>query len=116
MKPPDRGVDLNAIAIFGDPPPIRESYDDLCPKKPDCAICPSPKDFKCKDTIASIYDLVANFEMKPVENRSFELFKKRELGKNCLFVSCEGSQRAYTRNPSITLFIFEFIKALFSFT
>lgn len=82
MKPPNRAVDSNAIAVFGTLPPSRQSYEDICGPPTKCVDCPSPRDFKCKETIANLYDLVANLEIKNAENRSFALFDKRKVGKN----------------------------------
>lgn len=81
MKPPNRGIDTSAIAIFGILPPNRESYEDLCGPPTKCIDCQISTATNCKDTIATLYDLVGNLEIKHAENRSFSFFPNRKIGK-----------------------------------
>lgn len=53
------------IATYGTLPPRKESYEDICGPPATCPDCP---DFKCKDSLVTLYDLVGNLEIKPTEN------------------------------------------------
>lgn len=86
IKPPNRGGDSNAIAIFGTLPPNRQSYEDLCGPPTICDNCTIPRDSKCKETVATLYDLVANLEIKHAENRSYTFFPNRKTGKRNLIL------------------------------
>ncbi|XP_058066381.1 uncharacterized protein LOC131216002 [Anopheles bellator] len=59
------------ISVYGTKPPEKESYEDICGPPTTCPECPDPRDFKCKDTIVSLYDLVGNLEIKPIGNVSY---------------------------------------------
>ncbi|XP_049541678.1 uncharacterized protein LOC125954974 [Anopheles darlingi] len=59
------------ISVYGTKPPEKESYEDICGPPTTCPECPDPRDFKCKDTIVSLYDLVGNLEIKPIGNISY---------------------------------------------
>nr|XP_040223621.2 uncharacterized protein LOC120949998 isoform X1 [Anopheles coluzzii]XP_040223622.2 uncharacterized protein LOC120949998 isoform X1 [Anopheles coluzzii] len=67
IRPPG-STDIN---VYGTKPPEKESYEDICGPPTTCPECPDPRDFKCKDTIVSLYDLVGNLEIKPIGNVSF---------------------------------------------
>ncbi len=81
MKPPNRGVDTNAIAIFGTLPPNRESFEDICGPPVKCKDCQISTASNCKDTIATLHDLFGTLEIKQAENRSFSFFPTRKFGK-----------------------------------
>lgn len=87
IRPPNRGGDLNTIAVFGSLPPNRESFEDLCGPPTTCPDCPEPKDFKCKETLLTLYDLVGNLEIKQAENRSYALLPNRTFGKLSLLIN-----------------------------
>uniref|UniRef100_A0A1B0CMG6 Uncharacterized protein n=1 Tax=Lutzomyia longipalpis TaxID=7200 RepID=A0A1B0CMG6_LUTLO len=70
------------VAVFGTMPPKKESLDDLCPPPPPpCPDCPDPKDFKCKDTIVSLFDLIGgHLSITATGNRSYPGLPNRTMG------------------------------------
>lgn len=82
LRPTHRSGDSNAVAIFGSFPPNRESYEDLCGPPTTCPDCPESKEFKCKETLLTLYDLVGNLEIKQAENRSYAHLPNRTFGEN----------------------------------
>lgn len=70
--------DISIPQLFGKDAPPKESYDDLCPIPEPCVKCPSPKDFKCKDAILSLHDLVGgSLEVKPTGNLTYPGLQNR---------------------------------------
>lgn len=82
LRPTHRGGDSNAVAIFGAFPPNRESYEDLCGPPTTCPDCPESREYKCKETLLTLYDLVGNLEIKQAENRSYAHLPNRTFGEN----------------------------------
>lgn len=82
-KPPNRGSDI--IAVYGALPPKRESFEDICGPPTTCPDCPDPREFKCKDTLVTLYDLVGHLEIKPTENVNYPGLPNRTFGKCFIF-------------------------------
>ncbi|XP_058836869.1 uncharacterized protein LOC131693231 [Topomyia yanbarensis] len=70
---------LGETQEYGKPPPKVESYEDICGPPTTCPECPDPRDFKCKDTIVSLYDLVGNLEIKQTGNLSYPGLPNRTI-------------------------------------
>uniref|UniRef100_A0A8D8NCV2 Collagen alpha-2(IV) chain n=1 Tax=Culex pipiens TaxID=7175 RepID=A0A8D8NCV2_CULPI len=62
---------LGEAQEYGKQPPKVESYEEICGPPTSCPECPDPRDFKCKDNIVSLYDLVGNLEIKQTGNVSY---------------------------------------------
>lgn len=82
-KPPNRGSDV--VAVFGALPPKRESFEDICGPPTTCPDCPDPREFKCKDTLVTLYDLVGHLEIKPTENVKYPGLPNRTFGMYLLY-------------------------------
>ncbi|CAO1428660.1 unnamed protein product [Diamesa hyperborea] len=72
--------DASNPIVFGARPPDKESYEDICGPPQTCPDCPDPRDFKCKDTMVSLYDLVGgNLEIRLTGNKSYYGLPNRTL-------------------------------------
>lgn len=66
------------LVVFGTSAPKLVSSEEICPP----AICPvNCTEFKCKDSMVNLYDLVKHFEMKPFEGTRYVGLQNRTLGK-----------------------------------
>lgn len=45
-----------SVAIFGNQPPPKEGYEDICPPQAPCE-CNDQRDIKCKDSVYNVFDL-----------------------------------------------------------
>ncbi|XP_059613225.1 uncharacterized protein LOC132259559 [Phlebotomus argentipes] len=97
------------VAVFGTMPPKKESLDDLCPPPPPpCPDCPDPKDFKCKDTIVSLFDLIGgHLSIMPTGNRSYPGLPNRTMdcvlyavGKPVYHKFTEQNYGAWLKDPT----------------
>ncbi|KAL7023821.1 hypothetical protein ACKWTF_012794 [Chironomus riparius] len=67
--------------MFGARPPLKESFEDLCPPQI-CPDCTDVKETKCRDTSVSLNDLFGgNLELKPSGNKTYMGLPSRTLGK-----------------------------------
>lgn len=74
-------LDHTRVAIYGDPAPARESYEELCPPASKCEQCPDPRSTKCKDQIVSVYDLIGGHLVMKNLNTSYPGLSNRSLGE-----------------------------------
>lgn len=95
---------LGEAQEYGKQPPKVESYEEICGPPTSCPECPDPRfeknalfrliitkyksfhnrDFKCKDNIVSLYDLVGNLEIKQTGNVSYPGLPNRTTGKHII--------------------------------
>ena len=75
--------DRHKGVIYGKQPPERADIDDLCQPPTPCQECPDPKEFKCKQGIYSLYDLLGHrdLEVRPLDpNKTYPGLPNRTLG------------------------------------
>lgn len=68
---------------YGQRPPDKEAYDELCPPPPPCPDCADPKEFKCRQGIYSLYELLGHrdLEIRPLDaNSTYPGLPNRTLG------------------------------------
>ena len=71
------GMGFGAVTVFGQPPPISVSMDEICPPAPECRECPEAK---CFDGGFSLYHLVGKMQVKQLNNITFTGLPNRTLG------------------------------------
>lgn len=82
--PPSMPNTPQRVVVYGPEPPPKVDLNDICPPPVQCEKCSDPKEYRCKEGIYFLYDLLGRreLEVRPLLiNSTYFRLPDRTLGK-----------------------------------